>query len=91
MLTLALLVSASIDSCFGHLGFWTEPLSINTAKKCYSVLDLFLHFAYVKYLDQCNSLTKVFVRTELLYGSFSVLTHSVYIVANSDNVLHNFS
>jgi len=49
----------------------------------------FLHFAYVKYLDQCNSLTKVFVRTELLYGSFSVLTHSVYIVANSDNVLNN--
>jgi len=50
-----------------------------------------LQFAYVKYLDQCNSLTNVFVRTELLYGSFSVLTHSVYIVANSEIVLHNFS
>jgi len=50
-----------------------------------------LNFAYVKYLDQCNSLTKAFVRTEHLYGSFSILTHSVYIVASPDNVLHHFS
>jgi len=51
----------------------------------------FLHFAYVKYLDQCNSFTKALVRPELLYGSFSVLARSVFIVANSDNVLHNCS
>jgi len=35
-----------------------------------------LRFAYAKYLDQCNFLTKAFVKTELLYGSISVLTHS---------------
>jgi len=58
-------------------------------KKSFS--NNFLHFAYVKYLDQRNSLTKVFIRSELLFESFLVLTHSVYIVANSDDVLHNFS
>jgi len=38
MLTLALSLSAAIDSCFGHLGLLTEPfVYLNTATKCYSV------------------------------------------------------